>query len=84
MVKQEQEIEFILFSLCAFEKSVDLVCNFIIIFIYVQKIYKSKESCKTSESGKDLVFFSKRKKQTIKSQAIVGRRSKNPVLSSVK
>lgn len=39
MVKQEQEIEFILFSLCAFEKSLDLVCNVIIIFIYVQKIY---------------------------------------------
>lgn len=62
MVKQEQEIEFILFSLCAFEKSVDLVCNFIIIFIYVQKIYKSKESCKTSESGKDLVFFFRNEK----------------------
>lgn len=62
MVKQEQEIEFILFSLCAFEKSVDLVCNFIIIFIYVQKIYKSKESCKTSESGNDLVFFFRNEK----------------------
>lgn len=62
MVKQEQEIEFILFSLCAFEKSLDLVCNFIIIFIYVQKIYKSKESCKTSESGNDLVFFFETKK----------------------
>lgn len=69
MVKQEQEIEFILFSLCAFEKSVDLVCNFIIIFIYVQKIYKSKESCKTSESGNDLVF-SKRKSKQIKAKRL--------------
>lgn len=70
MVKQEQEIEFILFSLCAFEKSVDLVCNFIIIFIYVQKIYKSKESCKTSESGKDLVFFRNEKSKQIKAKRL--------------
>lgn len=69
MVKQEQEIEFILFSLCAFEKSLDLVCNFIIIFIYVQKIYKSKESCKTSESGNDLVF-SKQKNKQIKAKPL--------------
>lgn len=61
MVKQEQEIEFILFSLCAFEKSLDLVCNFIIIFyIRAEKYIKAKKSCKTSESGKDF-YFSKRK-----------------------
>lgn len=31
--EKKWEIEFILFSSCAFEKSVDLGCNFIIIFI---------------------------------------------------
>lgn len=56
---QEEEIEFILFSLCAFEKSLDLGCNFIIIFLYKQEI-KLHVSCKTSESGR--TFFETKKK----------------------
>lgn len=35
--EEEEEIEFILFSLCAFEKSLDLGCNFIIIFYTSRK-----------------------------------------------
>lgn len=57
---QEEEIEFILFSLCAFEKSLDLGCNFIIIFLYKQEI-KLNVSCKTSESGR--TFFETKKKK---------------------
>lgn len=56
---QEEEIEFILFSLCAFEKSLDLGCNFIIIFLYKQEI-KLIVSCKSSESGG--TFFETKKK----------------------
>lgn len=36
-LQEEEEIEFILFSLCAFEKSLDLGCNFIIIFYTSRK-----------------------------------------------
>lgn len=58
--EEEEEIEFILFSLCAFEKSLDLGCNFIIIFLYKQEI-KLNVSCKTSESGR--TFFETKKKK---------------------
>lgn len=56
--EKKQEIEFILFSSCAFEKSVDLGCNFIIIFLYKQEI-KLNVSCKTSESER--TFFETKK-----------------------
>lgn len=55
--QQEKEIEFILFSLCAFEKSLDLGCNFIIIFIKAE----NKAKCIVQNQRKRKDFFSKRK-----------------------
>lgn len=55
--QQEEEIEFILFSLCAFEKSLDLGCNFIIIFMKAG----NKAKCIVQSQRKRKDFFSKRK-----------------------
>lgn len=52
--QQEEEIEFILFSLCAFEKSLDLGCNFIIIFIKARN--KAKCIVQNQRKRKDFLF----------------------------
>lgn len=56
--QQEKEIEFILFSLCAFEKSLDLGCNFIIIFIKT----RNKAKCIVQNQRKRKDFFFETKK----------------------
>lgn len=57
--EEEEEIEFILFSLCAFEKSLDLGCNFIIIF-FIQAGNKAKCIVQNQRKRKD--FFRNEKK----------------------
>lgn len=51
--EKKQEIEFILFSSCAFEKSVDLGCNFIIIFVQAG----NKAKCIVQNQRKRKNFF---------------------------
>lgn len=51
--EKKQEIEFILFSSCAFEISVDLGCNFIIIFIQAG----NKAKCIVQNQRKRKDFF---------------------------
>lgn len=56
--QQEEEIEFILFSLCAFEKSLDLGCNFIIIFMKAGN--KAKCIVQNQRKRKDFFFETKK------------------------